>query len=165
MSDNQLSLLRVLIVDDEKTIQRLVLDVLLSLGFKDITTANSGRQAIELVSNNDFDFIITDWFMADMDGIDLVRFIRKSPESCCPSMPIIMLTGNTELHDVKTAVDTGIDAYLIKPFSAAQLVQRIRRIIEHPRPFVLAPKYRGPDRRHTPRTPPGGVDRRNKPKK
>lgn len=165
MASNQLSALRVLIADDEKTIQRLVYDVLLSLGFKDITVANSGRQAIDLASKQKFDFMITDWCMSDMDGIDLVRFVRSSPESAHPMTPIIMLTGNTEAKYVMAALNAGINGYLIKPFSAAQLVRRIRTVIEHPRQSVISPNYRGPDRRHTNKGPPGGGERRTPRKK
>ena len=165
MANNQLDSFRVLIVDDERMIQRLVNDVLLSLGFRNIAIASSGRQAIHMVSHQKFDFMITDWCMPDMDGIELVRFVRNAPESVHATMPIIMLTGNTEAKYVLTAMNAGINGYLIKPFSAAQLVNRIRTMIEHPRPFVMAPKYRGPDRRHADKGSPSGGDRRKKRKK
>jgi DNA-binding response OmpR family regulator len=160
MIRNQLSTLRVLIADDERLILKLVLDVLGSLGFSDVTVAHSGRQAIEFASKQKFDFIITDWCMADIDGIELVRYMRNSPDSLYPTTPIIMLTGNTEAHYVITALNVGINGYLIKPFSAEQLVKRIRNIIEQPRPFVLSPNYKGPDRRRVDKGPPGKVERR-----
>lgn len=160
MSVNQLGTFQVLIVDDERLINKLVGDVLQRLGFKDITVMNSGRKAIEMVRIQKFDFIISDWRMLDLDGIDLVRFIRMSPDCPHPTTPIIMLTGNTEAHYVKSALNAGINGYLIKPFSADQLVKRIRTVIEHPRPFILSPGYRGPDRRHTNKGAPNGIERR-----
>ena len=160
MQNHPFGKLKVLIVDDEKTILKLVNDVLTSLGFTEIVIARSGRKATELLSQQKFDFIITDWRMDDLDGIDIVRFIRTSPESLTPMMPIIMLTGNTEAHEVITARNAGIDGYVIKPFSAVQLVRRIRAIIEHPREFVVSPNYSGPDRRHHNDPPPGGIERR-----
>ena len=160
MQNHQLGKLKVLTVDDEKTILKLVNDVLTSLGFTDIVIARSGRKAIELLSQQKFDFIITDWRMPDLDGIDIVRFARTSPESLYQMIPIIMLTGNTEAHEVIIARNAGIDGYLIKPFSAVQLVKRIRTIIEHPREFVVSPNYTGPDRRHRTEPPPGGIERR-----
>jgi hypothetical protein len=165
MQYNQLANFNILVVDDEKTIQRLVCDVMRSLGFRNITSANSGSQAIAAMHSTTFDFIITDWRMGDMDGIDIVRHARQSIDSRHMTTPIIMLTGNTEPHFVLSARDAGVNSYMIKPFSSAQLVKRIRTIIEQPLPFVVAPKYHGPDRRHKTLPPPGDVERRKKPKK
>lgn len=161
--NSNLQNIKVLIADDERMIQGLVYDVLKQLGFTQITIANSGRQAIELVSKFPFDFIISDWRMKDLDGIDLIRFVRTSPESPNPHIPIILLTGNTESYYVLTARDAGVNEYLIKPFTAEQLVRRIRSLIERPRGFVESPGYRGPDRRHRDAPWPKDSDRR-KPK-
>jgi two-component system, chemotaxis family, chemotaxis protein CheY len=160
MQNSQLSKLHVLIVDDEKTILGLVYDVLINLGFKNIVVAHGGRKALEFLKKHKFDFIITDCRMPDLTGIELVQFIRTSPESLSPMMPVIMLTGNTEAHEVITARNAGIDAYLIKPFSAQQLVHHIRAIIESPREFVASSYYTGPTRRHHNEQPPNGVERR-----
>jgi DNA-binding response OmpR family regulator len=165
MKKNQLDIVQVLIVDDEKTILRLVYDVLSRLGFRAITVAHSGRQAIDLLSRQSFDLIISDWQMQDLNGIDVVEFVRTSPECKCPHVPIIMLTGNTEAHYVVRARDAGINEYLIKPFSSEQLVKRIRSIIEKPKPFVLAAGYKGPDRRHGQKPIQGVPDRRKNKKK
>ena len=151
---------KVLIVDDEATIRKLVRDVLIRLGFADITEANSGRKAIDILEKNAFDFIVTDWRMDDMDGIEIVRHVRAKPSNT----PIIMLTGNTEAYYVRTAINAGVNGYLIKPFSAEQLVKRIRTIIEAPRDFVVSRKYTGPDRRHVSKPPPDGIEKR-KPRK
>jgi DNA-binding response OmpR family regulator len=163
-SSGNFSNFQVLIVDDERLIQKLVNDVLTSLGFTNVTVANSGRKAIELVKDNKYDFMILDWCMHDMDGIDVVRSVRGTPNSPNRTTPIIMLTGNSEAHYVKTAIGAGINGYVIKPFSADQLVKRIRAIIESPTGFIISKKYTGPDRRRTDQPPPGGIERR-KPKK
>jgi two-component system chemotaxis response regulator CheY len=155
----------VMIVDDERLIQNLVTNVLTSLGFSDITVANSGRKAIDCAMVRKFDFIITDWRMGDMDGIDLVRHVRQNRDSMNHRTPIIMLTGNTEAYYVKTAITSGVNGYLLKPFSAEQLVKRIRNVIETPRDFVMCRKYAGPDRRHAAMQPPEGVERRKARKK
>lgn len=160
MASGQLHKIQVLIVDDERLIQRLVYDVLMKLGFRQITVASSGRKAIELVSRQTFDFIITDWRMGDLDGIDLIRFVRANPASTCPRIPIILLTGNTEAHYVLTARDAGVNEYVIKPFTAEQLVRRIRSIIERPRPFIESSTYKGPERRYHDIPPPNGIERR-----
>ena len=147
MTSNRLSQIRVLLVDDEMQILRLVRDVLMELGFQDITLAHDGREGIAFAKTQRFDFIITDWRMPDIEGIELIRFVRSSPESLSPRVPIIMLSGNTEATYVLQARDAGVNEYVIKPFTAEQLVRRLRAIIEKPRSFVEAPKYRGPNRR------------------
>jgi CheY-like chemotaxis protein len=162
MAKNRLEKIQVLICDDEKLMQRLVYDVLAKLGFRSITIANSGRKAIELIRKQPFDFIISDWRMQDLDGIDLLRYVRTAADSPAPHIPVILLTGNTEAHYVLTARDSGVNEYLIKPFTAEQLVRRIRSIVERPRPFVEAPTYSGPDRRHHDLPPPHGNDRRKR---
>ena len=161
---NKLDDFNILIADDEQLIRKLVLGVLTNLGFTKVTAAPSGRKAIEYISKNKFDFIITDWRMLDMDGIDIVRYVRSLPDPARKTIPIIMLTGNTEVHFVKTAISAGVNGYLLKPFSAEQLVKRIRTVIEAPREFIISKKYTGPDRRHGTTAPPDGVERR-KPRK
>lgn len=154
-----------MVVDDEQTILTLVNDVLTRLGFRDIVIVRSGNKAMEMLAAQRFDFMITDWRMRDLDGIDVVHFARKSPKSLHPMIPIIMLTGNAEARDVIEARNAGIDGYIIKPFSADQLVKRIRAVIEHPREFVVSNKYTGPDRRHRNDAPPQGKERRRKKEK
>jgi two-component system, chemotaxis family, chemotaxis protein CheY len=165
MQNNNLHNLKILIADDEPLIQKLVHDVLVSLGFTNTTIVNSGHKAINLIEKGGFDFIITDWRMDDLDGIDIVNYVRGShlPPLC--NMPIIMLTGNTEASYVKTAINAGVNGYVIKPFSAEQLVGRIRAVIERPRDFVISKNYTGPDRRHINLQPPNDVERRKASKK
>lgn len=159
---NRLANIQVLIVDDERLMLELVNEVLRKLGFQRITVAGSGREAIQQIMRNHFDFIITDWRMGDMDGIDILHFVRESPQSPYLRIPVILLTGNTEAKNVIEARDAGVTEYIIKPFSAKQLTKRIKSIIELPRSFVEAPTYHGPDRRWHDVVPPDGIDRRNK---
>jgi DNA-binding response OmpR family regulator len=151
-----------MIVDDEKLMQRLVYDTLSSLGFRQITVATSGRHAIHNLNKQTFDFIITDWRMQDLEGIDIIRHVRSSTDPVMQRTPIILLTGNTEAHYVHTAHAAGVNEYLLKPFTADQLTKRIRNIIERPRGFVEAPVYKGPDRRRREGEPPNGTDRRSR---
>jgi two-component system, chemotaxis family, chemotaxis protein CheY len=165
MLPNNLHNFNILIVDDEPLIQKLVLGVLTSLGFSNVSVANSGRKAQALISKNKFDIIITDWRMDDLDGMDIINYVRgsKTPPFC--NTPIIMLTGNTEDYYVKAAINAGVNGYLIKPFSAEQLVKRIRAVIETPRDFIISKKFTGPDRRHSDLPPPEGKERRKGKKK
>lgn len=160
MKHGKLDNLKVLVVDDEKLIKKLVCEVLSKLGFYHIKLASSGREAMELVEEFDFDFIITDWHMKDLNGIDLIRHVRSSPLSKNGRIPFIMLTGNSEARDVIEARDAGVNEYVIKPFSVDQLVRRVRSIIERPKPYVVSPAYTGPSRRHKNDPPPHGTDRR-----
>ncbi|MDD4616592.1 MAG: response regulator [Alphaproteobacteria bacterium] len=162
MHPNRLQNFNILVIDDEFLIQNLVRCVLQNLGFTNITLANNGRKAQDLILNQRFDIIITDWRMDDLDGIDVINFVRKSRNSDYYKTPIIMLTGNTEDYYVKTAIDAGINAYLIKPFTAAELVKRIRAVIEFPGDFIISKTFTGPDRRHYIEPPPEGLDRRRK---
>ena len=139
--------IRILIADDDKLILRLITDVLNHLGFSDTTHANTGREAINLIKRQKFDFVITDWRMPDLEGIGLIQFIRSSGECPSPRIPIILLTGNAGSNYIYQARDAGVTEYMIKPFSAQQLVRRIKAIIENPRSFIEAPSYNGPNRR------------------
>lgn len=155
--------IQLLLVDDEKQMRRLLSDVMEHLGFKSPILANDGLEAMKLVSERPFDFIITDWRMQEVQGIELVRFVRFNVNCKCPHVPIIMLSGNTETHYVYQARDAGVNEYVIKPFSAAQLVRRIRSIIERPRCFVETPTYHGPNRRWHALAMPCGQDKRRLP--
>ncbi len=160
MPTNGLKNVRILIADDQRLIRKLVLNILESFGFQDITVSQSGSEAIELLRQQEFDLIITDWRMGDLDGIDVLRHVRNS--SHAPNTPIIFLTGNAEFGDVAEARDAGVNEYLIKPFTAKELINRVRSVIERPRSFVMAPTYRGPDRRRRVAPPPVDQDRRKK---
>ena len=157
---SQLENIRVLIAEDDKMMQTLIQEVLKQLGFTSLTATASGRAAIELLERFDFDLVISDWRMKDMDGIDIIRFVRRDPKARYFRIPIILLTGNTEAHYVLQARDAGVNEYIIKPFTAEQLARRIRNLIEKPRGFVAAPIYSGPDRRHRRAAPPVGQERR-----
>jgi two-component system, chemotaxis family, chemotaxis protein CheY len=165
LNKNRYDLIEILAIDDDRMILRLVYDTLVRLGFKAITMAFSGRHAIDLLTERPYDIIITDWRMEEMDGMAVVDFVRRSLDSTCPQAPIIMLTSVSEAKQVIAARDAGINEYLIKPFSAEQLLQRLRAVIERPKPFVTGPTYQGPDRRHSERPPPGKDRRQRKSRK
>ena len=95
-----------------------------------------------------------------MDGLEFVRLLRTATNSPNPFVPVIMLTAHTETKRVMEARDAGITEFLAKPISAQQLGSRIRAVIEHPRPFVRAESYIGPDRRRRQDPDFEGPDRR-----
>ena len=153
----------VLIADPDEHISALVRDVLVTAGFNRVTQVGNGDQAIRHLRNNNVDMLITDWRMKPVNGIQLIDYLRKDPASPNPYLPIIMLTGKAERRDVSTARDVGVTEFLVKPFTAKALYERIVIIIENPRSFILSENYRGPNRRRRTDIPPGGIDRRTAP--
>lgn len=115
--------LRVLLVEDDMFAQRLAASVLRQLGMNNLTIVKDGRAAIDLLGETElqFDLIISDWNMPNVTGLDLLKHVRRTWEN----MPFLMLTGNANEDFVITARNNRVDAYVIKPFSAAQLQQKI----------------------------------------
>ena len=137
----------VLLVEDEPDLSYLVKQVLQSLGLTNITTAPNGRVALEKALEKNFKIILTDWEMKPMSGIDFVRYLRTLVPPPNRYAPVLMFTGRTALEDVQHARDAGVNEFLAKPFSAAQLSKRLLSSIQHPRQFITAEDYAGPDRR------------------
>lgn len=147
MSGYNLERLNFLCVDDNKHMRALVKTILHALGSKSVHEAADGADAFKELRHFPADIIICDWNMSPLDGLDFVRLVRTGKDSPNPFVPIIMLTGHTEMHRVIEARDAGVHEFLAKPISAKGLYSRIRSIIEKPRPFVRAGMYFGPDRR------------------
>lgn len=159
--ENNLAKFSVLVVDDDRLIQKLIFDVLVKLGFGQIHRVTDARAALQLLESVPVDFIITDWRLGSMDGITFARHVRGAMRPYA-KVPIVMLTGNAEKHQVINARDAGINEYLIKPFTMKELCRRINEVIEHPRDYVTAPTYQGPSRRRQNHVPPHNVERRKK---
>ncbi|MBC8337283.1 MAG: response regulator [Rhodospirillales bacterium] len=139
--------LKVLICDDSRQIRALLKNFLIGFGFQDIIETMDAETAFAELLEMDPDLVITDWNMPTTNGIDLVRHIRQSPDSPNPYVPIIMLTGYTELDRVKVARDSGVSSFLAKPVSADSLYKRLVSLIEDRRLFVRTDDFIGPDRR------------------
>ncbi len=150
MTDYNLQRLNFLVVDDNKYMRNLVKSILDALGVGDVTVAVDGADALKKLRNFSPDIIILDWQMDPLDGLDLTRMIRQQNDSANPFVPIIMLTGHTEMKRVIEARDSGINEFLAKPVSAKLLYERIKSVIEKPRLFIEVKgmvAYLGPDRR------------------
>ena len=150
----------VLIADPDERIRALVRDVLKQAGFSNIIVVDCGKSAIDTNRKEDIDLLITDWRMSPVNGIQLMEYLRKDPSSPNPYLPIIMLTGKAEMKDVATARDTGVTEFLVKPFAAKTLYERLVMVIENPRSFIISEDYHGPNRRRRTDIPPNGEDRR-----
>jgi len=147
MSGYDFENLSVLVCDDSHQIRSLLKTFLNGFGIKNITEAADSDRAFEELITFDPDLVITDWNMPPTSGLDFVKRIRLSDESINPYVPIIMLTGYTELHRVKQARDAGITSFLAKPLSAMSLYKRMMSIVDDRRPFVRNEEFFGPDRR------------------
>ena len=152
--------LRVLVCDDSRQIRSLISSFLVGFGVKDAAEALDADDAFAKLIEYDPDLVITDWNMPPTDGLEFVQRVRNSEESPNPYVPIIMLTGYTELHRVKMARDSGISAFLAKPISAQALYKRLVSVVDDQRPFVRNDKFFGPCRRGGRRTNYPGAERR-----
>lgn len=152
--------LNFLVVDDNRHIREIVYRLLTVLGARTIRSACDGEEALKVLREFPADIAICDWAMAPIDGIEFLRRLRQSDDSPNPFLPVIMLTGHTELHRVREARDAGMSEFLAKPLSAGGLYARISSIIERPRQFVRAGHFFGPDRRRVANQGYRGLERR-----
>jgi CheY-like chemotaxis protein len=150
----------VLLADSDAFLAQAVVHNLRAMGFVNIHHVKTSADAVRAVRSQGVSFLITEWDLKGTSGVELVRFMRRSPDSPNRGLPIIMLTGRGELGDVQVARDTGITEFVVKPFSAQTLYNRIEQIVDHPRPFVVADRYVGPERRRRGLPPSGMADRR-----
>ncbi len=119
--------INVLIVDDQQSMRGICKYILGQLGFKDITEAKSGRDALGKIEKDKFDLIISDWNMPDIDGLTLLKVLRKHPKTS--KMPFIMATGRSDKEQVQEAITAGVNNYIIKPFDAGTMKKRIEAVI------------------------------------
>lgn len=138
---------RVLLVDDDHRIANLVRSVLLGLGFQHVHVVHDGQAGIEYIKANQLDLIICDWQMEPVSGLDLVQYLRREDTTHNRVVPVIMLSGNSERPMVESARDAGVTEYVVKPFTARSLCNRIMTVIDHPRSFIIAPEFAGHNRR------------------
>ena len=156
---DRLAQLQVLLADRDTRAALLVHRLMFSLGFRRIDVATSGEEALALLSGNRYDLIITEWNMHPVDGMALVKAIRTARDAQS-DIPILMLTAETEVEKVKAARDVGVTEFMVKPFTARSITDRIISIIDKPRAFVVGGDYRGPCRRRRELPPELMVERR-----
>jgi len=152
--------LNFLVVDDNRHMRALVKSILHALGIRNIIEAGDGAEAFKELRHFPADMIICDWNMSPLDGMDFVRMVRTGKDSPNRHVPIIMLTGHTEMNRVLEARDSGVHEFLAKPISPKSLYSRIHAIIEKPREFIRAGMYFGPDRRRSQSATYSGTERR-----
>ncbi|MDP3381874.1 MAG: response regulator [Phenylobacterium sp.] len=149
---DDLSGLKVLVVDDHANTVRLIVDVLRAAGVGGVYAASEGVSARHALARQEPDVIFTDWRMPLMDGLELTRSIRQAavardPTVPNPAIPVIMVTGHRNASEVEIAREAGVNEFVMKPFTPAALLSRLQAVLTQPRSFIVSANYLGPDRR------------------
>lgn len=116
----------VLVVDDFATMRRIISNVLKQLGFENILEAEDGTKALQIMETEKIDFVITDWNMPQMSGLDLLKAIRASEDK--KDIPVLMVTAEAMQENIMKAAKAGVNNYIIKPFDAKTLSDKINKI-------------------------------------
>ncbi len=119
--------MNILIVDDFSTMRRIIKNLLHDLGYQNVSEADDGNTALPLLRSGKFDFLITDWNMPGMHGLELLRQVRSDPNLA--KLPVLMLTAEAKREQIIEAVQAGVDGYVIKPFTAVTLKEKIDKIL------------------------------------
>jgi two-component system chemotaxis response regulator CheY len=120
--------MKILIVDDFSTMRRIIKNLLRDLGFNNTSEADDGNTALPMLQNGSFDFLVTDWNMPGMQGIDLLRAVRSDPGLA--RLPVLMVTAEAKRDQIVEAAQAGVNGYIVKPFTAVTLKEKIDRIFE-----------------------------------
>lgn len=120
--------MKILIVDDFSTMRRIIKNLLRDLGFTNTQDADDGTTALPMLKNGDFDFLVTDWNMPGMTGIDLLKAVRADPK--LQSLPVLMVTAEQKREQIIEAAQAGVNGYIVKPFTAITLKEKIDKIFE-----------------------------------
>ncbi len=119
---------RILVVDDFPTMRKIVRGVLKQLGYTNIEEAEDGAQAIEMLAKSPFDFVVSDWNMPNMTGLELLKAVRANPKT--KHLPFLMVTAEADKEKIVEAVKAGVSSYVVKPFNAGTLKEKIDRIFQ-----------------------------------
>lgn len=120
--------MKILIVDDFSTMRRIIKNLLRELGFSNTAEADDGSTALPMLKNGGFDFLVTDWNMPNMEGIDLLKAVRADP--MLKSLPVLMVTAEAKRDQIVEAAQAGVNGYIVKPFTAETLKEKIDKIFE-----------------------------------
>ncbi|OOZ42140.1 response regulator [Solemya pervernicosa gill symbiont] len=120
--------MKILVVDDFSTMRRIIKNLLRELGFENVSEADDGATGLPMLQSGDFDFLVTDWNMPGMTGIDLLRAVRADPN--LSSMPVLLVTAESKKEQIIEAAQAGVNGYIVKPFTAGTLKEKIDKIFE-----------------------------------
>jgi two-component system chemotaxis response regulator CheY len=120
--------MKILVVDDFATMRRIIKNLLRDLGFSNTVEADDGTSALPMLREGNFDFLITDWNMPGMQGIDLLKAVRADEN--LRGLPILMVTAESKRDQIVAAAQAGVNGYVVKPFTAGILEEKISKIFE-----------------------------------
>ena len=120
--------LKFLVVDDFATMRRIIRNLLKELGFSNVDEAEDGMSALQKLRAERFDFVVSDWNMPNMTGIDLLRNIRADDQ--LKSLPVLMVTAEAKKENIIAAAQAGASGYVVKPFTAATLDEKLKKIFQ-----------------------------------
>lgn len=119
----------VLIVDDYKTMLRVIRNLLSQVGFKNVDEATDGQKALDLMKHKEYGLIISDWNMEPMSGFDLLKAVRANDIGHVSKVPFIMITAENKMENVVAAKQAGVSNYIVKPFSAEVLKSKMASVL------------------------------------
>jgi two-component system, chemotaxis family, chemotaxis protein CheY len=119
--------MNILVVDDFSTMRRIIKNLLHDLGYQNVSEADDGNTALPMLRTGKFDFLITDWNMPGMPGLELLKHVRA--DSALGKMPVLMLTAEAKREQIVEAAQAGVSGYVIKPFTAVTLKEKIDKIL------------------------------------
>jgi len=120
--------MKILVVDDFSTMRRIIKNLLNDLGFANISEADDGNTALPVLQKGGFDFLVTDWNMPGMTGIELLKAVRADDK--LNTLPVLMVTAEQKREQIVEAAEAGVNGYIVKPFTAQTLKEKIDKIFE-----------------------------------
>lgn len=120
--------MKILVVDDFSTMRRIIKNLLRDLGLNNVQEADDGQTALPILKQGGIDFLVTDWNMPGMTGIDLLKEVRADPNLA--NIPVLMVTAEAKKEQIIAAAQAGVNGYVVKPFTAVVLKEKIDKIFE-----------------------------------
>ncbi|MDT0500543.1 MULTISPECIES: chemotaxis response regulator CheY [unclassified Halomonas] len=125
MADKNMS---ILVVDDFPTMRRIVRSLLRELGFTNVEEAEDGQDALNKLKSGGFEFVVSDWNMPNMDGLEMLKQIRA--DDSLKELPVLMVTAEAKKENIIAAAQAGANGYVVKPFTSATLEEKLNKIFE-----------------------------------
>lgn len=121
--------MKILVVDDMSSMRRIIKNTLKQLGYPNTDEAEDGDKALEMVRNAPFDLVVSDWNMPNMSGLDLLKAIRQDPK--LSALPVLMVTTEAEMDHILEAIRSGVNSYILKPFTPETMKEKIDKVFKH----------------------------------
>ena len=118
----------ILVVDDFPTMRRIVRSLLKELGFTNVEEAEDGQDALNKLRSGSFEFVVSDWNMPNLDGVEMLKIIRA--DSDLKDLPVLMVTAEAKKENIIAAAQAGANGYIVKPFTSATLEEKLNKVFE-----------------------------------